>query len=52
VSKGQKLGLLTVKCGDQILARVNMVAEHGVERLQWADVLIMALRKLTMSAEV
>ena len=51
VSKGQKIGTLTVKAGDQILAQVNMVAEEGVERLRWGDVFIMVLRRLCMSKE-
>ena len=49
VSKGQKIGTLTVKAGDQILARVNMVAAQGVERLRWSDVFVAVLRKLCMS---
>ena len=51
VSKGQKIGILTVKAGDRILARVNMVAAEGVERLRWSDVFVMVLRKLCMSKE-
>ena len=51
VSKGQKLGTLTVKAGDQILAQVNMVAETGVARLSWGDVFVKILRRLAMSKE-
>ena len=32
VSQGQKLGTLTVKCGDQVLKQVPMVAETAVPR--------------------
>ena len=49
VSKGQKLGTLTVKAGDQILTQVNLVAEEAVERLGWWDVFTQILRKLCMS---
>ena len=49
VSKGQKLGTLTVKAGDQILTQVNLVAEEAVERLSWWDVFTQILRKLCMS---
>ena len=49
VSKGQKLGTLTVKAGDQVLTQVNLVAEEAVERLSWWDVFTQILRKLCMS---
>ncbi len=49
VSKGQKLGTLTVKAGDQVLAQVPMIAENGVERLSWSDLFIMVLQKLCMA---
>ena len=52
VSKGQKLGTLTVKAGDQILSQVNLVAEEAVERLGWWDVFTQILRKLCMSKGV
>lgn len=35
VEKGQKLGTLTVKAGDKILATVPIVAPERVERLTW-----------------
>jgi len=49
VSKGQRLGTLTVKAGEQVLAQVAMVAEEGVERLTFADVFLMILRRLAMA---
>ena len=49
VSKGQKVGTLTVTVGDQIIRQVPMIAASGVERLRWGDVFIMVLRKLCMS---
>ena len=52
VSKGQKLGILTVKAGDQVLTQVNLVAEEAVERLSWWDVFTQILRKLCMSKGV
>ena len=37
VSQGQSLGTLTVRAGDQVLARVDIVAAGSVERLSfWA----------------
>lgn len=49
VSKGQKLGTVTVSVGEQILAQVPLVAAEGVERLRWGDVFVMVLKKLCMS---
>ncbi len=49
VSKGQKLGTLTVKAGDQVLAQVNMVAETAVPKLTLGDIFTMILRKICMA---
>ena len=49
VSKGQKLGMLTVKAGDQVLAQVPMLAANGVERLSWGDLFLMVLQRLCMA---
>jgi len=49
VSKGQRLGTLTVKAGDQVLAQVNMVARDSVEKLTWADVFLQVLQKIAMT---
>jgi len=49
VSKGQRLGTLTVKVGDQVLAQIPMVAEEGVERLEFWDIFLQILRKIVMA---
>ena len=49
VSKGQRLGMLTVKAGQQVLAQVPMVAGEGVEKLTWGDLFVMVLRRLCMA---
>ena len=49
VSKGQRLGTLTVKVGQQVLKEVPMVAQDGVERLTWGDLFLKVLRKLSMA---
>ena len=49
VSKGQKLGTMTVKAGDQVLAQVSMVAETAVPRLTLGDVFTLILRKICMA---
>ena len=51
VSKGQRLGTLTVKAGDKVLAQVPMVAQEGVSRLSWSDLFWQILQALVMSKE-
>ncbi len=51
VSKGQRLGTLTVRSGEQVLAQVPMVAAEAVPRLTWGEIFLKVLRKLTMSKE-
>ena len=51
VSKGQKLGTLTVRSGQQVLRQVSMVASDGVSRLTWGDLFVMVLRRLAMAAD-
>ena len=48
VSKGQRLGTMTVKAGDRILAEIPMVAEEGVEKLTWGQMFMRLLRKVCM----
>ena len=48
VSRGQRLGTLTVKAGEQILARLPLVAEKSVERLTWLDLTVKVLRQIAM----
>ena len=49
VSQGQKLGTLTVKCGQQVLARVNMIADCGVQRLTWGQIFLQIFRRAAMA---
>ena len=49
VSKGQRLGTLTVKAGDQVLAQVSMVAETAVPKLTLGNIFTMLLRKICMA---
>ncbi|MBE6974713.1 MAG: D-alanyl-D-alanine carboxypeptidase [Ruminococcaceae bacterium] len=51
VSKGQKLGTLTLRAGDRILCRIPMLAQEAVPRLTWSDLLAKVLRYLTMGRE-
>ena len=49
VSKGQKLGTMTVRAGEQVLSQIPMVAESGVSRLTWGDIFLQILKKLCMA---
>lgn len=49
VSRGQRLGTLTVRAGEQVLAQVPMVAENGVQRLSWGELFVKVLRRLAMA---
>ena len=49
VSQGQKLGTLTIKCGQQVLAQVNMIAECGVQRLTWGQIFLQIFRRAAMA---
>ena len=49
VSKGQRLGTMTIKAGEQILAQVPLVAEHAVERLTWGQMFLRILKQMAMA---
>ena len=49
VSKGQRLGTLTVKTGEQVLAEIPLVAADSVERLTWWELFVKVLRQLAMA---
>ena len=38
VGKGQRLGVLTLKAGEQVLTQIPMIAEKGVARLSWGEI--------------
>ena len=48
VSKGQRLGTMTLRAGEQILAQIPLVAESGVEKLTWGQMFLRLLRKVCM----
>ena len=50
VSKGQRLGTMTIKAGEQTLAEIPLVAESAIERLTWADMFWKILRGICMAA--
>ena len=49
VSTGQKLGTLTVRCADQVLSQVNLVAAEAVPRLQWWQIFVDIVKQILMA---
>ena len=49
VSRGQRLGMLTIKSGEQVLSQIPLVAEDAVERKNWGDIFVDLLRQLAMA---
>jgi len=49
VSQGQRLGTLTVRSGEQVLAEVPLVAETGIPRLTTLDLMGQILRRVAMA---
>ena len=49
ISKGQKVGMLTVRVGEQVLRQVPMVARETVPRLTWWDIFLQLLQRIAMS---
>ncbi|MBQ8238806.1 MAG: D-alanyl-D-alanine carboxypeptidase [Oscillospiraceae bacterium] len=49
VAQGQRLGTLTVRAGDEILAEVPLVAQSAVEKLSFGDLMGRVLRKVAMA---
>ena len=49
VSQGQKLGMLTIRVGEQVLRQIPLVAEVAVERKSWGDIFVDILRSVAMA---
>ena len=49
VSRGQRLGTLRLKSGEQVLKEVPLVAAEAVERLTWGDLTVKILRQIAMA---
>ena len=49
VSRGQRLGTMTVKAGEQVIAQVPLVAETEVPRLTTLDIIGQILRRAAMA---
>ena len=49
VSRGQRLGTLTIQAGEQVLAQVPLVAKEPVERLSFGDLFVKIFRLVAMA---
>ena len=49
ISKGQKVGTLTVRAGEQVLKQVPMVAGEAVPRLSWWELFVKTLQRIAMA---
>ena len=49
VSQGQRLGTLTLRCGQQILSQIPLVAEQAVPRLSWGQIFRKLMGRILMA---
>ena len=49
VSKGQRLGTMTIKAGEQVLTQIPMVAETAVPRLTFGQIFVHMLKAVFMA---
>jgi D-alanyl-D-alanine carboxypeptidase (penicillin-binding protein 5/6) len=49
VSRGQRLGTLRVKAGDQLLSEIPLVAAEGIPRLTWGELFCKVLARVAMA---
>ena len=49
VSKGQRLGMMTVKAGEQVLVQIPMVAAEPVQKLTWGQMFVKVLKHISMA---
>ena len=49
VSKGQKIGTVTVRVGDQVVSEVPLLAEEAVPKLSWWQMFLRILRRICMA---
>ena len=51
VSMGQRVGTMTLRAGEQILAQVPMVAGNSVPRMTYAELFLLALKAVAMGQD-
>ena len=48
VSKGQRLGTMTIFAGEQVLSQIPLVAEEAVEKLSWGQMFLRVLQSVCL----
>lgn len=51
VGKGQRLGTLTLKAGEQVLTQIPLIAETGMARLTWGEIFWKILQSVAFHME-
>ena len=49
VTAGQKLGEMTVRSGEEVLSKIDLVAAEDVPRLTWGEVTVQILKQVAMA---
>ena len=49
VSRGQRLGTMTVKAGEQVLSQIPLVAQEPVPKLTWGQMFVKVLKQIAMA---
>ena len=49
VPEGARLGTLTIRSNDRVLAELPLVAEAAVERVDWGDLFVRVLKRVAMA---
>jgi D-alanyl-D-alanine carboxypeptidase (penicillin-binding protein 5/6) len=49
VSKGQRLGTMTVRAGEQVLSQIPMIAADPVPKLSWGALFVRVLKQIAMA---
>ena len=49
VAQGQRLGTMTVRSGEEVLAEIPLVAAEAVERLTWGNLTVEILKQIAMA---
>ena len=49
VTRGQQIGILSIKSGEQTLRQIPLVAAESVERQTMGDIFVKVLRKAAMA---
>ena len=51
VSLGQRLGTMTIRAGEQVLAEIPLVASEAVEKLTFGQLFVRVLKRVAMAKD-